>query len=369
MADVLERILDAAVATGDPPAAQCCVIQAGAIVHESAHACERASLFDVASVTKVAATTSALASLVARGALDLDDPVRRFLPAFAHESVTVRSLLGHRSGLPAWRPFFARVMDDALAGAIYSAPTREAWARARAMVMEDVLTTPLEVPGRRVYSDIGFLMLGALLEECAGERLDLFCERELYVGRDMGFVDLSAERSWLDARHVLPTGRTRPREPVAGQRYHVPAQEPSVDPGRVDDDNAFAMGGVAGHAGLFATSRALAEFMRDVWLDDGLGLGATRDAFLAIDPATEGPTRALGFDVPTPGGTAGRLGEGARVFGHLGFTGASVWMDLDRELVAVLLSNRTLEGRVHVDGIRRLRIAVHDAFCDTLSGA
>ncbi len=360
----LELLLDAAVALGEPPAAQCCVVVGGAVVHQSAHGCEADSVFDVASVTKVVATTSALASLVAAEELHLDEPAARWLPS-VDPRVTLRSLLGHRSGLAAWRPLFTRVMADPIAGACFdpsgASASAAAWARARTMVLEDVLGSPLEVVGRRVYSDLGFITLGAVVEAACGQRLDRWCAQELHAGYDLGYVDLAdPASSWLVGRHVLPTGHTRPREPAPGQRdsFSVPPQPRRLDAARVDDDNAFAMGGVAGHAGVFGTARAVASFVYDTWVSERLG--ETREQFLALDPA-DGPPRALGFDVPTPGSTAGALGRGRRVYGHLGFTGCSVWIDLDRDLCVALLTNRTLPGRAHVAGIRALRPAVHDA--------
>ena len=356
-----DEVLAAAVASGDPPAAQCCVLLDGRVVHESAHGCALASVFDVASVTKVAATTSALARLVAEGAVALDDSVRRFLPGAAFDA-SLRALLGHRSGLPAWRPLFVRVVADPVAGACFSrdAAPPAAWARARTVLMQSVLSTPAPTPGRREYSDLGFLALGAVIEAVTATRLDRFCEAQLFRGRDLGFVDLATPASWLDGAHVLATGTTRPRAPAPGQEglFEVPSQQAAPDPGRVDDDNAYAMGGVAGHAGLFTTARALAEHAHATWIEDALG--ATRAAFLARDPA-DGPPRALGWDVPTPGSSAGALGRGARVFGHLGYTGCSLWVDLDRRLVVTLLTNRTLPGRERVEGIRALRPAFHDA--------
>jgi len=368
---VIDALLEAAVAAGDPPAAQCAVVVDGAVAHASAHGCADDSVFDVASVTKIVATTTRLATLVQAGEVGLDDRLQCFLPRATFDT-TLRALLGHRSGLPAWRPFFADVMGDPIAAACFAhgreprspRPEPEAWARAREIVLDAVLASSLEHPGRRVYSDLGFIALGAVIEAVTGERLDRAC-RALHADRDLGFVDLRADASWIADRHVLPTGRTRPREPAPGQEglFDVPAQPPRDDAGRVDDDNAYAMGGVAGHAGVFATATALARFAHDLWITDALG--GTRDAFLALDPA-DGPPRALGFDVPTPGSTAGRFGEGARVYGHLGFTGCSLWLDLDRRAAVALLTNRTLPGRHRVEGIRALRPALHDAVSDLL---
>ncbi len=361
MIATLGQLLNDTVAAGDPPAAQCVARDEG-VVHASAHGTDARALFDVASVTKVVATTAALARLIADGALSLDAPVAHALPAFGaagKADVTVRALLGHRSGLPAWDTFFAR----------YSS---------REEVLDAVFATPLaHAPGTRVYSDLGFLALGALVEAVGGDRLDRACRalvwEPLGLTSDLGFLARGERHPWAEGRAILPTGRTRPREPAPGQEslYTVPPQTPREVPGEVDDDNAWVMGGVAGHAGVFATADAIARFGRALYEEaegaDRLGIGELlRDELLRRDPA-DGPPRALGFDVPTgPASSVGpRFGRGPRgAVGHLGFTGASLWIDLDRGLSVALLTNRTLEGRHRTAGIRALRPAVHDRLAE-----
>ncbi len=378
-------LLEEAVGSGHPPAASACAIVDGRVVHQSAHGAEPSNVFDVASVTKVAATTLSVAKLIARGELSLDAPVARWLPRFAangKDRVTVRELLGHRSGMPAWAPLFVEVMDDPQTAALFeqdASPSPEMWALARRHVVECVLDAPLEKPGRRVYSDLGFITLGALVEEVAGTCLDAVAREAVFeplgLEEELGFVDLSAPSRWMDGRHVLPTGRTRPREPAPGQEslYRVPPQERRDDVGRVDDDNAFAMGGVAGHAGVFGTARALASLgwlvIEELEGAARLGSGEVLRSFVPIDPA-DGPPRSLGFDRVAPeGSSAGsQLGRGPKgAIGHLGFTGCSLWIDLDRRLSVALLTNRTYHGRQNVQGIRALRPAFHDALCRSLA--
>lgn len=374
MIEAAVRLLEDACERGHPPAASCAVMHRGALVHSSAHGGDTTgpttttSVFDVASVSKVLATTVAVARLVSDGALSFDTEVRSVLSDYPHAS-TVRALLAHRSGLVAWRPFFVDVMRDPIAGRAFEerdAPV-EAFARARDIVLDGVYRTPLETPGRRVYSDLGFLTLGALVEAVAGTPLDAFCAS--HFTDNMGFRRLAPPDSWLDARHVLPTGQTRPREPAPGQEslFSVPPQTPRPDARRVDDDNAFAMGGVAGHAGVFATAEAVARFgdriLETSEGSDSLSVApAIVQELMRIDPA-DGPKRALGFDVPTgTRSTAGDLGRGPRgAVGHLGFTGCSLWMDRDRHLAVALLTNRTFPGRRHITEIRALRPAVHRA--------
>ncbi|MBZ0117281.1 MAG: beta-lactamase family protein [Sandaracinaceae bacterium] len=377
--DVPFALLEQAVERGMPPSAQACVIHDGEVVHSSAHGeATPQSLFDLASVTKAAATAMAIALLCAREGLSLDSTVASHIPAFGaagKETLTVRELLGHRSGLPAWRPFFARVMREV--PELYpphSLRSPSLMARARAMLVSDVMQSPLEVRGRRVYSDLGFIVLGELVRAITGLGLDVYCASQVFgpLSRDLLFLHPSSPA----ARHVLPTGRTRPRAPAPGQErdYVVPAQTARLDPGDVDDDNAWAMGGVAGHAGLFGTAISLAKLG---WrlveeLDDGRHWSAqpiVRE-MVALDPCVEGPARALGFDVPALEGSAagsllGRAGPRGAI-GHLGFTGCSLWVDLDRRLVIALCTNRTLPGRDQVERFRPLRPAFHDAVVRSL---
>lgn len=359
MLEPVRTLLDEAVARGDPPSACACAIRDGAVIHESAHNASVESVFDVASITKIA-TTLAIASLE----LDLD--------AEAHRGATVRELLGHRSGLPAWRPFFAPVMQELPELFLGGAPPREAWARARAIVREQLYAVEPGSRGNRVYSDLGFLLLGDLVEAESGEALDRYVARAIFepLGlSDLGFVDLREPHPWIEGRHVLATGKTRPREPAPGQEhlYRVPPQPLRDHAGAVDDDNAFALAGVAGHAGLFGTARAIASLGAAILAEvEGRGrLGLDLSSYVAIDPAV-GPARGLGFDRPaTVGSSAGAFGP--RAIGHLGFTGCSLWIDLDRRISAALLTNRTYPGRARVEGIRALRPAFHDALVRALS--
>ncbi len=363
------------------------IVSDDGLVYQNAYGAENDSVFDVASITKLGATTLAVAVLVAQSKVELDAPLSRWLPSFGvrgKDRVTVRELLGHRSGLPAWSPFFVSAMNDSEARAIYDRfdPSHHAWARAREIVLEGVFDSTLREPGTRVYSDLGFIALGALIETVSAMPLDAFVRANVLVPlaleRDVGFVDLTAkQRGWIDGRHVLATGRTRPREPAPGQEtlYRVPPQEERDDAGRVDDDNAFAMGGIAGHAGLFGTAPALARLgfalIEERQGAARLGIGAMLQSFVALDPA-DGPPRSLGFDRPAPvGSSAGeRIGKAGPLgaIGHLGFTGCSLFVDLDRRASIALLTNRTFRGRDRVAGIRALRVDFHDAVCDVLDG-
>lgn len=320
--------------------------------------------FDVASVTKVVATTTVAWAALGRGAIALDDPLSRFVPHAPPwaAAVSLRALLAHRSGLPAWSPFFAD--PDVLAAPDPDA-RRAAFFRALARVGPDA--TP---PVRR-YSDLGFLWLGRALEVVGGARLDACAAPWLAaLGLTRTAFRPLGEVVAPDAADPIPrTGRVRPRPPAPGQSCTwASALEPTA--GVVDDDNAWALGGVAGHAGLFSTARDLARFGRAVLEElDGagrLGPPSLAAALLAPDRPDLAPPRALGFDRGGgPGSTAGvTLGRGPRgCVGHLGFVGASLWIDLDRRRVVALCTNRTLPGRADppaLDAIRALRPALGD---------
>jgi CubicO group peptidase (beta-lactamase class C family) len=247
-------------------------------------------------------------------------------------------LLFHRSGLPAFEPFFARCTT-------------------RAEVVAAALeVAPVAPPGSAaVYSDIGFIILGELISTLHAAPLDqLFTE---HIAGPFGL----RESSFRPPRELtVATGGTRPREPAPGQEglWQV-AAGPSRD-GEVDDDNAWVMNGVSGHAGLFAPAHDVATFGQAV-LEGRLSYssaGWPRDT-------TPGSTRTFGFDTPSAEGASCGQRFGPNAIGHLGFTGTSLWVDLSRQLVVVLLTNRVIYGRANVQ-IRQFRPRFHDAVLDQL---
>ncbi|MGI5861820.1 MAG: serine hydrolase domain-containing protein [Myxococcales bacterium] len=336
------------------------------------------AVFDLASVTKVVATTTAAVALVARGALSLDDSVARFWPGFARagkRSVTIRHLLAHSSGLPAWKPMFLDVAADPGGQPLFAAerdPEKCAYAcrRGRAIVFDAIEAAELEQPPgtKAVYSDLGFIALGRVIEEVSGQRLDAFVERDILPElRLESLMFRPLDRAPRKAPVIAATGVYRPNEPAPGQEQLVPAPPPDAAPrdlsGEVNDDNAFAMGGVAGHAGLFGNARDVAAWGNAVIEELS---GAMRIAppevwerFCTLD-STPGTSRALGFDTPTPGASsAGRYIASSRAVGHLGFTGTSVWIDLRRQLSVALLTNRVHPTRANL-AIREFRPRFHD---------
>ncbi|HVP67674.1 MAG TPA: serine hydrolase domain-containing protein [Anaeromyxobacteraceae bacterium] len=376
-------VIGAALAEGVAPAAEAAVFRGGELVHLSRggaaalapqpRALGPQDLFDVASLTKVVCTATAAALLAGEGRLAVDEPVARRLPAFeaaGKERVTVGQLLAHSSGLPAWRPYYERVRRDPVAAPAFLPPAERppdlaaAFRRGRALVEELVCAEPLEAaPGARaVYGDSGFLALGFLLERASGTALDaLFAER---IAGPLGLGDTLYVREGCarDARGGERTFAATERCEHRGE----------VNCGSVNDDNAYAAGGVAGHAGLFSSARDVAA-LGQAWLDAlhgrrGLVDPSVAREFARRDP-TPGSTRALGWDTPSPeGSTLGsRLGRGSRgAIGHLGYTGCSLWIDIDLELVCVLLTNHVHPAGRRPAQLLGLRQRFHDAVAEAV---
>jgi CubicO group peptidase (beta-lactamase class C family) len=374
-------------AASDSPhsAVAAAVTQNGKRVFSCERGAEPETLFDIASLTKIVCTSAALYQLVSDHQLSFDDPVSRFLPDFAQhgkEHVTVRALMGHRSGLPAWDPLFVPVMVSPQTSELFSAqhrsfrPSADLIAASRAMIVRQVMASPLVHPsGKRVYSDYGFLALGMMIEAIVGQSLHDLTQEVIFPALGLEcttfrpIADMSIDES------IPPTGLSRPRTPAAGQDglYPLPEQPERAFPGWVDDDNAFAMGGVAGHAGVFSTASEVAEFGQRL-LEERAGAGRLGKAevlaeMLAPDEAGGEPLRGLGFDHPSGRcSSTGQLmsrGEPS-TFGHLGFTGCSLWVDPIRDLSVCLLSNAVFPHRKNLGRLRTFRPLFHDILIETL---
>ena len=329
-------------------------------------------LFDVASLTKAMVTGTLAALLVKEGRIGLDAPAVEWLPRFrgdGKEKVTVRQLLAHASGLPWWRPWFERAMADPVAGQAFLPPEERprdltaAFARGRELVLAALWEESLEAPPgtRAVYGDPAFVALGVLVEAAGGAPLDrLFADR---VGVPMGLHDT----------YFVGPGRLQAGlGPCAGRRYAPTercAHRHELNEGTVNDDNAWAMGGVAGHAGLFSTAGNVARLGQE-WLNAMEGRGRILDGAVAREfarrDATPGSERALAWDTPSAGSSIGsRLGRGPLgAIGHLGYTGCSLWIDRDRQLVCALLTNHVFPGGRRPAEILALRQSFHDAVAE-----
>jgi serine-type D-Ala-D-Ala carboxypeptidase len=273
------------------------------------------TIYDLASLTKVVGTTTALMVLYDQGKIRLDDPVSRYVPAFsggAKDQVTLRMLLEHRSGLPAGRDLWRLAHTPAEARDV-------------------VISTPLVCePGRCYeYSDLGADMLGFVVEAASGEPMDKFLSENVFT--PLGMMDTFFRPA--DSLH----SRVAPTEVAPPRRY--PLQ------GEVHDENAFALGGVAGHAGLFSTAADLSVFAQ-MMLNGGVynGTRVVADTTIALFTKRAAGTRALGWDTCGGSGSCGQyLDEEA--YGHTGFTGTSIWIDPSRDMFVVLLTNRVHEPK------------------------
>ncbi len=300
------------------------------------------TLWDLASVTKVVGLTSALMQLVSAGRVDLDAPVRQYLPEFVgagKERVTVRHLMTHTGGMPSWRPLHKEAVgpDSAIA-----------------LVMITALDT---LPGARmVYSDLGLITMGKLVERVSGQPLDRYLADRVF--RPAGMVET------LFNPPVSLRPRIAPTEIDSWRARHLR--------GEVHDENAFAVGGVAGHAGLFSSAEDLARFAR-MYLNRG-----TLDGQRILDSATVRQfttgqdsarhNRGLGWMKPSRGqGWFGGALMSTNAYGHTGFTGTSLYMDPDRDVFVILLSNRVNPTRMNVK-IGRVRTRLADGVMSVVLG-
>lgn len=368
----IENAFHEALTQGVFPGAVLLIGRADEIVYEEAfgsrfqgsdkNPMQKNTIFDLASLTKPLATTVAFMLLVHEKKIRLDDRVTRFFPTFGvfgKHTVTFRQLLNHSSGLPAWKPYYEEIVKQEKAGRINFVASRAA----KTYVLEQIdREKPLNPPGSHsLYSDLGFMILGETAEAISGSTLDRFCHDKIFkpLGlRSTAFVDLTQ----------LRTRGLQPVEEMIAPTENCPWRK-RILCGAVHDDNAYAMGGVAGHAGLFASARDIHYLIarldrcllgRDSFLPQGLV-----HEFLSKDESVSNSNFALGWDTPSPSKSASGSHFSARSVGHLGFTGTSIWWDLDKRCHIVLLTNRVHPSRKN-EKIRDFRPYIHDQIMKTL---
>ena len=296
------------------------------------------TIFDLASVTKAIATTGMAMILYERGLLDLEMPLAFVVPEFRQddarrERVTVRMMLAHSSGLPAYEKLFlqAKTKDEMLALAF---------------------ATPLTAdPGTHAeYSDIGFIILGVALERIAEDSLDHFCQQEVLGPLGMRHTAFNPPANWRTRTAPTADDRTFRQRMIQGE---------------VQDENASVLSGVAGHAGLFSTAQDVAIFAHAM-LSSGRPLvrPETLALFTHRQSSPPGTSRALGWDTPSSPSQSGKYFS-ASSFGHLGYTGTSLWIDPERQLSITLLTNRTWPDCSN-QAIKQVRPAFHDAVVEAL---
>jgi serine-type D-Ala-D-Ala carboxypeptidase len=314
------------------------------------------TVFDLASLTKPLATALALMLLVREGKVRLEDRVNRFLPTFGvlgKNLTSVRQLLTHTSGLPAWKPYYEEVIRSEKAGKVNFMASRGAKSYVSGLIHRE---KPLQPPGKLcLYSDLGFIVLGELVETVTGMTLDSFCQDRIFrpLGlRCTGFVDITQ----------LKTRRLETVTELIAPTEQCPWRN-RILCGEVHDDNAYAMGGVAGHAGLFASARDIHRLLdclnRCLRGKDNFLPQSIVEEFLAKDETVENSTFALGWDTPSPGKSASGSFFSPHSVGHLGFTGTSLWWDLEKNCYIIILTNRVHPTRKN-EKIRDFRPHIHD---------
>ena len=373
--DAVEREMNAAVARGVFPGVVVLVNCRGQIVfhraagHRSLEP-ERTpmredTIFDLASLTKPLATAIAMMVMVKERKIGLDDRVSRFFHNFGVHGkthVTFRHLLAHTSGLPAWRPYAKDILRIEKEGRINFTASHGA----KEFVYEAIQREkPESAPGARtVYSDLGFMLLGAAIEEVSGMTLDRFCHEKIYkpLGlRTTSFIDLS----------LLRTRRLEPIAEMIAPTERCPWRK-RILCGEVHDDNAYAMGGVAGHAGLFSSAGEvdrIATVLRECYEGQSVFLpAAIVREFWRRDDTVGSSTWALGWDTPSARDSTAGTELSRHAVGHVGFTGTSIWIDLERDLHVIVLSNRVHPTRDN-DKIRDFRPLIHDLIVRAVTAA
>jgi CubicO group peptidase (beta-lactamase class C family) len=340
------QLLDQEVKEGRIPGATACIARKGKVVAEYAvgwaekteqrqRAIDYSTIFDLASLTKVMATLPAVLLLLERGLIRLKDPVSLYIPEFAAQSkkdVTIRQLLTHTSGLAAHRVMYT-----------------QGWSKSE--ILQYIWDQPLEYlpDSQMVYSDLGFITLGAIVEKVSNMLLSEFVEKEIYGP--------------LGMNNTLYKPSEELKERIAATEFDLSLGRYKL--GEVHDDNAYALGGVSGHAGLFATAKDVAIYGQ-MWLNGGIygdyrlfSPPTIKAATTGYTHTIQGANRGLGWVLKNDQWDASGDLFSPFSYGHTGFTGTSVTCDPENELLVVLSTNRVHFGREV--SVVRLRSIFHNA--------
>jgi CubicO group peptidase (beta-lactamase class C family) len=297
------------------------------------------TIFDLASLTKVVATTTAAMICYDRNLFSLNDKVIKYIPEFAvngKENITIKNLLIHNSGLPAWKRFYGRDLtyDD---------------------VINEIYSSELEYKTgeKTVYSDLGVITLGKIIEKVSGKALDVFCKDEIFL--------------------PLKMNSTFYNPPDSLKKYCAPTESDNywrmkTLQGEVHDETSVMLNGAAGHAGLFSTAQDIASLMmvlmnKGKYNDVPFIKQSTIELFTKRN--SEGSTRALGWDTKSDSGSSAGKYFSKNSFGHTGYTGTSIWTDPERNLFIVFLTNRVYPTRENTR-IQKVRPQLHNAIIESL---
>jgi len=349
----IDRVLEQALENGSTPGIAAIVNAGGEIAYRKAvgHAqiypehrpLTEETIFDVASLTKVMATTTAVMLLLRDKQIALDDPLRKFLPDFPYTQITLTHLLTHSAGFPDHRPFYELIPAE-----------QSGSPETTALILKNIYDTELiYAPGKASkYSDLGFILLGCAIEKITGTTLDRFCDEQIF--RPFGMTNTFFQPV---------NGEKRQGEFAATERCNW---RNTILCGDVHDENAYALGGVAGHAGLFSTLDDTHRFMMKLHQcylghDETIPKSIVKTFFTRQQRVADS-TRAFGWDTPSrnlkekaSGGTI--ISETS--VGHTGFTGVSIWFDLPRKLLIILFANRIHPSR-HNQTFLSMRPKIHD---------
>lgn len=373
----LDRLFEKALKSGLFPGAVLTVATGGEVVLEAAwggvtHVPWSArvgtgTVYDLASLTKPLAAALSAMALVKRGQLHLDDTLGSFISEIPSDKIqiSVRHLLGHTSGLPAHRPFYEKL--------IHLAPDSRPLEMKKLLLAEPLISPP----GKQAeYSDLGFMLLGWIVECITGKGLADVAQ-ELVFGplhvKGLYFPLISTPSiGQISFKPLLIKGQREDLRDGCSKGLVAPAEvcpfRNRVVCGEVHDLNAWVVGGISGHAGLFGTAGSVAKLLLRL-LDIYKGRGSVPDfpkgllqEFWRIQNPGTGNTWALGFDTPSPAGSSAGSSFSPRSIGHLGFTGTSFWMDLEHEILVVLLANRTFPkaDKESQAKMRQFRPLLHD---------
>ena len=342
------------------------VFTAGRVsMHEAAQAVQPTTVYDLASLTKPLATATALVLLIQAGRCQLQDRVESMLPELADSpigSATLWHLLTHSSGLPGWRGYYEQLSPVA---SIPATEQQRSFAREALAGMIRNEPPIYERGARSLYSDLGFMLLGMIVERCSGVPLQHFFREHiasLAGTSELGFVPVEWKEDFLQRARRL--GGDVASTEVDTWRGRLLC-------GEVHDDNAASLGGVAGHAGLFGTAEAVLA-VTETWIQAYHRRSSILDPALVTEftrrqTAVPGSSWALGWDTPSSPSSAGRLFH-EDSFGHLGYTGTSMWIDPIHELEVVLLSNRVHPTRMN-ERIKVFRPMIHELVYREYAGA
>jgi serine-type D-Ala-D-Ala carboxypeptidase len=371
----VEQTFSDAVEQGVMPGATVVVRKGGEVMYQGKfgwrqmvpdrHPMQLETVFDLSSLTKALATSTAVMMLMREGKLRLDDRVTRFFHNFGvygKTYITFRHLLGHYSGLAPWRPFYEQIAGIERHGRVNFMASRGA----KEYVYEQIHREKLDAPAssRAIYSDLNFMLLGEVVEQITGVGLHRFCRERIFrpLGlRATDFVDISLVR----------TRRLEPVPEMFAATELCPSRKRLLV-GEVHDENAYAMGGVAGHAGLFGpvgeVDRIAAELIACYHGRSDLVPQKIITEFWKRNDVVEGSTWALGWDTPTAGHSSAGTHFSPAAVGHLGFTGTSLWIEPEREIAVTILTNRVHPRRDN-EAIRDFRPLIHDRIMEVLDGS